>query len=66
MTLLRPAAVCVNAFPTAAPFLYHSLFWRTRLCRPDGGRRSTIHSITEVASDRAYLYNTLAAALEIK
>lgn len=34
---------------------YHSLFCRTRRAMSDGGLRTTIQSIIDVAADKAYL-----------
>jgi hypothetical protein len=42
----------------AAESDYHSLFCLTRRATSDGGFLMTIHSITVVASDNAYLAKT--------
>lgn len=42
---------------------HHSLFCRTRRAISEGGFRTTIHSITEVAADNAYLFGWALAMI---
>lgn len=42
---------------------HHSLFCRTRRAISEGGFRTTIHSIMEVAADKAYLFGWALATM---